>query len=661
MIFLGVYHEDCARLGGFRPVNQLVEIEENAADGIISVDAEGRLTHFNAAAEGIFGYARAEVLGQPLYTLLLEADRQRHNAHMHGFAAAGDTARHMAKRSTVVGRHKSGHAIPLDISILRHKEPGVRCFTAILRDVSARVEQQRVVSEQGRKFRAIFDGSSQFVALLDTAGVIIKLNRSAQKFIGAHRRGYAGTALWEADFWPNELERASLRDATALAARGKFVRQLIAIRGDLDKIAKLDLALKCIRAPDGMVEFLIAEGRDVTELSDANEALRRSESRLSHAQKIAHLGNWEWTLATDQLLWSDEVYRIFGLTPDTFGASYDAFLRSVHPDDRALLQAAVDRALQDGAPYSFQHRIICPDGAEKVVHERGEVLCDTDGRPQIMSGTVQDITEAWRREQALAGALQAAEAANRAKSHFLATMSHELRTPLNAIIGFSEFLRADNGGAVSDAARMEYAGYIYDSGKHLLHLINDILNIARLESGATEVERAAFTPADTIVLVFRLLQANADAKGVTLMTGSVADAQLYLDELQLKQILLNLVGNAVKFTAGGGRVCVSFDVERDGPVITVADTGIGIAPEHLERIFEPFFQIEGVYARHHGGVGLGLAITKKLVEAQGGAITVSSAPGRGTVFRLAFPTDSLLPATEGSAPATTPDVRVNLA
>ncbi len=221
--------------------------------------------------------------------------------------------------------------------------------------------------------------------------------------------------------------------------------------------------------------------RDVTERVKANKLLIESEDRLSRAQKIAHIGNWEWNIVTGELMWSTEIYNIFGLEKREFDATYDAFLERIHPDDREDLELAVADALDKGAHYYITHRIICPDGTEKIVREIGEILRDEDGKPLRMDGTVQDITESWRNEQDLIKSKTKAEQANAAKTQFLAVMSHELRTPLNAIIGFSSLIKDELHGELGNEKYKEYAHDINMSGEHLLTLIDDILDTSRIE------------------------------------------------------------------------------------------------------------------------------------------------------------------------------------
>ena len=390
--------------------------------------------------------------------------------------------------------------------------------------------------------------------------------------------------------------------------------------------------------------LIVLEAVDVTRLVKTNEALKESENRLARAQQIAHLGNWEWNISTNEIYWSDEVYRIFGLTPDIFEASYAAFLATIHEKDRPKVEKAVEHALKSGKPYSIIHRIICPDGKEKIVHELGEVLRNERGEPLSMTGTVQDITESWHREKALAEARNQAEAANRAKSQFLATMSHELRTPLNAIIGFSSGMQKGLFGN-SPAQYREYAGYILESGQHLLSIINDILDLSRIEVGAVQVKPDWIRAEELITGTLRYITEKALAKNIFIQTDIDADIpDLYLDKRLCRQIMSNLLTNAVKFTDSGGKIIMGARLHAspenipEGDVeIYVQDTGIGMKAEDIDKVFRPFAQADMSFTRNHEGVGLGLAIVKNLTELQGGRVTINSTPDVGTCVSVFFP------------------------
>ncbi len=243
------------------------------------------------------------------------------------------------------------------------------------------------------------------------------------------------------------------------------------------------------------------------------------------------------------------------------------------------------------------------------------------------------------RERELSDALSTAREASRAKSNFLALMSHELRTPLNAIIGFSEVLGGEMFGALGNGRYRDYARDIHGAGRHLLALINDILDLSKAEAGKFELHCEEVSPKELIGECMKLMRGRAMEARLSLTQGADGDVpSLYADRLRVKQILLNLLSNAVKFTPPGGAIRISADRAEDGGlVLSVSDTGIGIAPEMIKVALEPFRQIASPFARNVEGTGLGLALTKALMECHGGTLELESAVSLGTTAHLVFP------------------------
>jgi signal transduction histidine kinase len=286
-----------------------------------------------------------------------------------------------------------------------------------------------------------------------------------------------------------------------------------------------------------------------------------------------------------------------------------------------LTQRAVERMLRAEANAEM---------LEKAVAERTAALTAKNG-------------ELSRAIEQLQTAKAEVEAASTSKSEFLANMSHELRTPLNAIIGFSEMMRSEAFGPLSNET---YAGYVNDihfSGSHLLQIINDLLDVASHDARKMELNEEIADIDEVVSEVLRLMAAQASKANVTITwIPSVSRPRLYCDRVRLRQMLLNLLSNAVKFTDSGGSVEIDVEI-RDGLALSVKDTGIGISAEDLPRIMTPFGRIGSVYSRKQRGTGLGLTLTRALVESHGGRLTVESAPGRGTNARLWFPVDRIEP------------------
>jgi signal transduction histidine kinase/FixJ family two-component response regulator/HPt (histidine-containing phosphotransfer) domain-containing protein len=329
--------------------------------------------------------------------------------------------------------------------------------------------------------------------------------------------------------------------------------------------------------------------------------------------------------------------RTAGIPPRS--VRYDDY----HPDDAARLRDAVRQASRDGTPYSLVLRTRAGNPGVRFLRADGRARRTSDGTVTELYGTITDVTEAVEREEALRHAQERAEAANRSKSEFLANMSHEIRTPLTAILGFTEVLREE---AVRDGAtdeQLQAMDTIQRAGGHLLSVINDILDISKIEAGRLEVESVA-TPLPAVLLeVESLMRARASAKGVTLETRVLTPVpdRILTDPTRLRQILMNLVGNAAKFTERG-RILVETSLEDESRgmtlVIAVDDTGPGMTEDQAAQLFQPFTQADSSVTRRYGGTGLGLTISRRLAHLMGGEVElVQTSPGRGSRFELRLP------------------------
>jgi signal transduction histidine kinase len=402
----------------------------------------------------------------------------------------------------------------------------------------------------------------------------------------------------------------------------------------------------------------IIVGRSRAQLQQQN-----SRRRLEQAQRMARLGNWELDLRTQEMIWSPEMWTILKLDR-TDPPTRDRLLEAVHPEDVPQLQAAFQQLLDMGEPFCLDYRL--QGDLERIVREQ----CERQN--SYIIGTLQDITEHKRSEE-LREAKEAAEAANRAKSAFLANMSHELRTPLNAIIGYSELLEED-ALELGQEDFADDAHKIRGAGEHLLSLIGDILDISKIEAGQLTFTPTTFSIINLIDEVVINTQPMIDANNSVLQQDCPIDiGSMYSDSTLVRQILLNLMSNAAKFTHAGKitlqvRPITAADYDRyldrnaetstdiapspnspvtspnlsalqnDGYIqFTVCDTGIGMSPEQLTQIFQPFTQADSSTTRKYGGTGLGLTIGQKLARQLGGEITVQSVLNEGSCFVCTLP------------------------
>ncbi|HET6157838.1 MAG TPA: PAS domain-containing protein [Dongiaceae bacterium] len=410
------------------------------------------------------------------------------------------------------------------------------------------------------------------------------------------------------------------------------------------------------RGPLGQVIGVV---QDITDRKRSELAIARNETLLRHAHRLSRVGYWVWeprdvAQSSDRgwLHVSTEFSDILGAKPEDVPLEETDLVRKfAHPDDLSAAMAAVeDFVTRASDRYGVQLRAIRPDQSIAHLHMEAERLRDSQGRILYEIGVMQDVTEQREREIELMTAKRTAEIANRTKTQFLANMSHELRTPLNAVIGFSQLIRDQSFGQIPERY-VTYADDINSSGKLLLALINDILDMSRIEAGQHKLTEEVISVDSVISDCVRMVASKVADGGVRLIVENKgALPPVRADERALKQVLLNVLSNAVKFTPQGGSVTVAAQRITSGTLdISISDTGIGIAEEVIKDLFLPFRQADSSISRRFGGSGLGLAISKKLMELHGGEISIDSHPGRGTCVTLHMPAERIVDDSDASA------------
>jgi two-component system, sensor histidine kinase and response regulator len=391
---------------------------------------------------------------------------------------------------------------------------------------------------------------------------------------------------------------------------------------------------KVARGPAGEVERITGALIDISDLKRTKAALGSVEIRLERALRGTQDGLWEIDLLTNVSWYGLRFGELLGYSVEELGSSHEQFATLIHPEDRERVALALDNHLEHRAVYDLEFRVRHKAGHYEWMRARGQAERAADGTPLRLAGAMQLVTDRKLAEQASLDAKLAAEAANRAKSSFLANLSHEIRTPMNGVLGMSQILAETS----LDSTQREYLDIIRGSAKALLSLINGVLDLSKIEADRLELENVEF---DLVHMIYETVAATAlqtAAKGIELIVtlDAAVPVMVRADPVRLRQVVLNLLGNAVKFTHEGhigirvtNRAVTN---ERTALTMEVTDTGIGIPADRIDRLFKSFSQVDSSTTRHYGGTGLGLSIVKRLAELMGGEVGVRSEVGKGSTF-----------------------------
>lgn len=377
-------------------------------------------------------------------------------------------------------------------------------------------------------------------------------------------------------------------------------------------------------------------------MTQAHEGLESGEL-LRVAIEAAGVGIWSWDLNSRQVSWSAQHEILFGLDPGTFEGTYKAYLKRIHPEDRPAVAKTIKRALLEQTDYEVEFRVVLPDGRVRWIAGKGRFLRDPKGAARRLTGVAIDVTDKKRAEEERAQLLlreqqarKQAELAGRLKDEFLATVSHELRTPLTAILGWARILSARKDDPASVARSIDT---IERNAKSLAQIVEDILDVSRIVTGKLRVELGPVDLVPVIEAATAVVRPAAEAKGVGMDPAPTGlPCLVWGDPDRLRQVVWNLLSNAVKFTPQGGRVSMRLEREASRARIQVSDTGQGIPRDFLPFMFDRFRQADGTTTRSHGGLGLGLALVRHLVELHGGTVRAESeGEGRGSTFTVTLP------------------------
>jgi PAS domain S-box-containing protein len=605
--------------------------------GFIATDSTGQVTQMNAVAEAVTERKLSDAFGLDLWTVFEREDRPLAYLSKSPVDVALEQRMDINTVHRVVCISRTGVRTPLEVmaALTRSDVDGrVTGLVIVFRDMS------RVVRAEAESHRlaAIVESSNDAIIGKTLDGRITSWNGAAQGMFGYTAQEAIGQPVQM--LIPAERRAEEMRILSEIAF-GHSVPAFDTVR--LTRSGEpldVQIAVSPIRDDEGRVVGASKIARDVSRQRRAESALRDSEERLRFTLEAAHIGDWDLDLATGVMQHSARHDQCFGHTEPQADWNFDKFIEHVHPEDRAEVEQTLHVSITEMRDWRVQCRVVWPDRSVHWISKHGS-FPHQGGKAARMLGIVSEITEQRQAENArlTAQRLEAEnrqiQEANRLKSQFLANMSHELRTPLNAVIGFADLLHS--GFVPPDSPKHhEFLGHIGASGRHLLQLINDVLDLSKVESGKFEFFPEPVDLAVVLKEVKDILHTAISRKNIRISTRIDGDlVDLSLDPARLKQVLYNYLSNAIKFTPAGGNVSVRAMAHgAEHFRIEVEDTGIGISAADLPRLFTEFQQLDAGYSKQHQGTGLGLALTRRLVQAQGGQVGVRSMLDVGSVFHV---------------------------
>lgn len=631
--------------------NKLRAVFNSTRDGTIVMEGCGKIVDINHSGELIFGYKRQQVVDKDISYLIDEAQLNApHEPNEKLAYTIGLTD--SATLIKVVGLHKSGRKFPAELSIGVNYFSDVETYVISVRDIT---EQENVLNrEQSLKaelvqnevlYRTAFTQAAIGMAHVSLQKTFLKVNEKLCNILG-----YAEAELLalsaetisydkDADITTPLIEQVVSGKSKSFTVDKRYVTKL-------GRLIWINLTMSLVRSTDED-DYFIAIFEDINER-------KKSETALSHAQayqeelllglKLAAdaggICNWKYDLTTDEIEWDDNMYLLYGVPPGA-KINYQTWITNVHPDDREKSEQVFRHAVENNIPFRHTFRIVRQQqGDIRWVAAAADMMMNEQGQPIKQFGINTDITADRERQYALARESRAAKQASEAKSQFLAMMSHEIRTPMNGVVGMIDVLQQ----TALQKEQVRMVKTIKDSSLSLLHIINDVLDFSKIESGQMPLEIGKTVLLSQIENTLEATWLCAKESNVSLLIEHdfSLPRMLLLDAVRLRQILMNLVGNAIKFTAnpyqhGFVWVKTQYLAGQQCFRLTVQDTGVGMTEEQTQNLFKPFTQADASTTRKYGGTGLGLSITKSFTELMGGDIAVTSTPDIGSTFVVTLP------------------------
>ena len=621
---------------------------DKASEAIFWISSHAQILRVNKAACQLMGYSEAELLNMTVHDIDPESTAERWSSYWSELKQRG------TRTFESCHKRKDGKIFPTEVNINFFKFGGKEYNFAFIRNISERKQAEESLQDSEARFRAFLELASEAIIVTNTTGKIVVFNAKAEDLFGYDHTEVLGRTVEflmpERYHQSHVAHRAAYRVKPTKRSMGK-TQNLFARRKDGTEFP-IEAGLSFMQTKDGT--FVMTFLTDITERKRAEEEIKRlneslerrafeSETRYQQIVELAEEGIWVVDSEAKTTYVNQAMARMLGCSETEMLARpiYDFIYEADYQTAQSNLEAR-----KQGTGEKHEFKLKAKDGKAVWTYMSTSPVLDENGKMLWSCSLVYDITERKQAEEQLRQSSERISLANaelaratRLKDEFLASMSHELRTPLNAILGLSEALQEEVYGPLTDRQQRSLST-IEQSGKHLLELITEILDLSKIESGKMELQMAPVSLQNLCESSLAFVKQQAHQKKIELRSKiSQGLGEIELDERRIRQVLVNLLSNAVKFTPEGGKVGLEVEANPDSEILQfrVIDTGIGIAPENIDKLFKPFVQLDSSLSRRYAGTGLGLALVRRIAELHGGSVCLESEIGKGSQFTITLP------------------------
>jgi len=511
---------------------------------------------------------------------------------------------------------------------------GEALFATIFEDITEDKKTAQSLQQSETRYRNILAAIPDLMFRFDRNGVFLDYHAASSKDLYLPPEQFLGKKV--IDVLPKPLAELTANNLAKAFATGKPLQYEYSIL-----LQEQEHYYEARMIPSDNETTLVMI-RDITKRKQAEDKLLERDAALAQAQATAHLGSWEQNLTTGETIWSDELYRIYGVSQhDQPNPHYDFFLSLVHPDDRKRVDRIMQQTLKNMRFPDTEYRVVRPDGRELRVFTRGEIICDINGKILKLFGSSQDVTEWKITEDKLRQANKELKSLDEMKTNLLSNVSHELRTPLVSVRGYTEMIVSGRSGAVNEL-QVKQLNISLRNIDRLLVLIDKLLSFSRMEMGVEDLMVEDYELGQLVTESVATMLPKTTAKKIDISVV-MPDEKITLrgDRGKIYQVLTNIVDNAIKFSHPDGKIEIKAALASDDWVeVIISDNGIGMAEDELKVIFNRFYQVDSSSSRRYGGIGIGLSICQDIIDMHNGTITVQSTKGKGTTFTLSLPRHS---------------------